>query len=289
MALRRPNRSIEVFDISLMNVVTKAMGAFLVLMLLLYPHHQRMRQAQRKVEQAAAKSQQLKEKIEELKRDNEAVQVGVAPTPSDLEKLRRNVAELEQENRRLTESARAAGQASVGEGSFLIFFNWADCDADRVDSYVRGEGVRFADGSEWEPVRKGPQATPPLAVRFDGEAAANNVLRALGANKLSDLNFAESFELSRRTSRLTVWAINGVKRNVKYAIYAKLGTLRGSSPCKIILSGLSSFREEAWPLSITRDIGGVRVEKSGQVYRISEVTYTDRLLFEHRFAGEEVQ
>jgi hypothetical protein len=37
--MRRPNRSIEVFDISLMAVVTKAMGAFLVLMLLLMPYY----------------------------------------------------------------------------------------------------------------------------------------------------------------------------------------------------------------------------------------------------------
>jgi hypothetical protein len=39
MMLRRANRQIEVFDISLMAVVTKAMGAFLVLMLLLLPYY----------------------------------------------------------------------------------------------------------------------------------------------------------------------------------------------------------------------------------------------------------
>ncbi len=37
--MRRPHRSIETFDISLMAVVTKAMGAFLVLMLLLLPYY----------------------------------------------------------------------------------------------------------------------------------------------------------------------------------------------------------------------------------------------------------
>lgn len=37
--MRRPNRSIETFDISLMAVVTKAMGAFLVMMLLLLPYY----------------------------------------------------------------------------------------------------------------------------------------------------------------------------------------------------------------------------------------------------------
>jgi hypothetical protein len=39
MGIRRPNRQIEVFDISLMAVVTKAMGAFLVIMLLLMPYY----------------------------------------------------------------------------------------------------------------------------------------------------------------------------------------------------------------------------------------------------------
>jgi FtsZ-binding cell division protein ZapB len=37
--MRRPHRTIETFDISLMAVVTKAMGAFLVLMLLLLPYY----------------------------------------------------------------------------------------------------------------------------------------------------------------------------------------------------------------------------------------------------------
>src|SRR5579883_1788793 len=39
MTLRRANRQIEVFDVSLMAVVTKAMGAFLVIMLLLLPYY----------------------------------------------------------------------------------------------------------------------------------------------------------------------------------------------------------------------------------------------------------
>lgn len=37
--MKRPHRSIETFDISLMAVITKAMGAFLVLMLLLMPYY----------------------------------------------------------------------------------------------------------------------------------------------------------------------------------------------------------------------------------------------------------
>lgn len=45
MGFRRPNRQIEVFDISLIAVVTKAMGAFLLVMLLMpyyssYPAYQ---------------------------------------------------------------------------------------------------------------------------------------------------------------------------------------------------------------------------------------------------------
>jgi hypothetical protein len=39
MGLRRPSRQIEVFDISLMAVVTKAMGAFLVLFVLVLPYY----------------------------------------------------------------------------------------------------------------------------------------------------------------------------------------------------------------------------------------------------------
>ena len=54
--MKRPHRSIETFDISLMAVVTKAMGAFLVLMLLLMPYYRSGPIGQQEVQRPRQKS-----------------------------------------------------------------------------------------------------------------------------------------------------------------------------------------------------------------------------------------
>ena len=77
--MRRSNRNIETFDISLMAVVTKAMGAFLVLMLLLMPYYssgpigqQAAADLAKKVEQADLK---IREVIDKL---NKEINAGLA-------------------------------------------------------------------------------------------------------------------------------------------------------------------------------------------------------------------
>jgi predicted nucleic acid-binding Zn-ribbon protein len=61
--MRRPHRSIETFDISLMAVVTKAMGAFLVLMLLLMPYYSSSPLGKDEAEDLARKVQDADAKI----------------------------------------------------------------------------------------------------------------------------------------------------------------------------------------------------------------------------------
>lgn len=61
--MRRPHRSIETFDISLMAVVTKAMGAFLVLMLLLMPYYSSSPLGKEEAQELAHKVQEADQKI----------------------------------------------------------------------------------------------------------------------------------------------------------------------------------------------------------------------------------
>lgn len=61
--MKRPHRSIETFDISLMAVVTKAMGAFLVLMLLLMPYYSSSPLGKDEAEDLARKVQDADAKI----------------------------------------------------------------------------------------------------------------------------------------------------------------------------------------------------------------------------------
>ena len=136
--MRRPHRSIEVFDISLMAVVTKAMGAFLVMMLLLLPYYSSGPIGQKAADDLAAKVEQINKEIQatidslksaspedlrerleqalreleearkliaELKRDNDALNAQVkrleddkAALTAQVSQLRAQVASLQQEN-----------------------------------------------------------------------------------------------------------------------------------------------------------------------------------------------
>jgi uncharacterized coiled-coil DUF342 family protein len=61
--MKRPHRSIETFDISLMAVVTKAMGAFLVLMLLLIPYYKSGPLGQKPIDDLAKKVEEVNQNI----------------------------------------------------------------------------------------------------------------------------------------------------------------------------------------------------------------------------------
>ena len=61
--MKRPHRSIETFDISLMAVVTKAMGAFLVLMLLLMPYYRSGPIGQKEADALAMKADQVRNSL----------------------------------------------------------------------------------------------------------------------------------------------------------------------------------------------------------------------------------
>lgn len=107
MGFRRPSRQIEVFDISLMAVVTKAMGAFLVLTVLLMPYYISN-------PDVAATSAQARDQLEQAKKsmDDLARQLGANPDDADalrraLQKMRDALQAAEQKIDDLTKQANA--------------------------------------------------------------------------------------------------------------------------------------------------------------------------------------
>lgn len=132
--MRRPHRSIEVFDISLMAVVTKAMGAFLVIMLLLMPYYssgslgdksaaeatKQLAEAQQKLQalsqqllgrspeemantlqEALERLQQAQTAIAQLKRDNDALNAQAQRLDSQNAQLLDQVAKAEAEQKKI--------------------------------------------------------------------------------------------------------------------------------------------------------------------------------------------
>ena len=111
--MRRPHRQIEVFDISLMAVVTKAMGAFLVLMLILIPYYPTGPGVEQTVEDAQSKLDDAKENvkqaskaaqsgnIEELKRQLAALELKLSEIEAELRILKARFTQVKEENARL--------------------------------------------------------------------------------------------------------------------------------------------------------------------------------------------
>lgn len=89
--MRRPNRSIDTFDISLMAVVTKAMGAFLVLMLVLLPYYTPNPKSKDKTEELIRQLQAIKNKVEEVSRQMAPASGSATPAMLGLKQVADNV------------------------------------------------------------------------------------------------------------------------------------------------------------------------------------------------------
>ena len=150
--MRRPHRSIETFDISLMAVVTKAMGAFLVLMLLLLPYYTPNKQTEEDIKEIVLQLKKARESIEtvsrqlgpagggggaqanlqEAKTQVELAAQVVGKMRALLDKALASVARLEQENNRLAaENDRMTGElesiapwAAEGAGGSVRIAAW---------------------------------------------------------------------------------------------------------------------------------------------------------------------
>lgn len=104
MAFRRVNRQIEVFDISLMAVVTKAMGAFLVLMILLMPYYRSSPAYQKPVEDVRRELDSLRKRLAEMqhnlgrfKDDPEKLKRELAAALEQIDQLKIKIADLERQ------------------------------------------------------------------------------------------------------------------------------------------------------------------------------------------------
>jgi len=281
MALRRPKRSIEVFDIALMAVVTKAMGAFLVLMLLMLPSYNNLPAIQENVADAESKRQQLAAAVDALKRRN-----------AELKSQHAEEMRLEEKDKALEEENKQLREGVVT--SLVITFSWADCNADRFDFYARGENVKLADGSDWPEVQPGTQRAPSGVVQYGTASAATapptDPSDTLSYGQLRDL-LDGMFQLfttravdrdlrattERRAQKQMLWAINTVRPGARFAVYAKPGNLRAAChPHVGELATDGAERHEAaaplwnrWTLSPTQ---------SGRIVHLGHVVWTGKAL-----------
>jgi hypothetical protein len=146
--MRRPHRTIEVFDISLMAVVTKAMGAFLVLMVVFMPYYSSGplgQQTAAGIEQSMTESQQdltdamkklvehkdpdeIAKLLEQVRRKLEWARQQIAQLRRANDQLNAQAERYRAENEQLRKKAEQLEQALKSDTHFLggTLVNW-DC------------------------------------------------------------------------------------------------------------------------------------------------------------------
>lgn len=105
--MRRPSRQIEVFDISLMAVVTKAMGAFLVLFVLVLPHYTSDPDVVKTSAEAREQLAKMREEIEKLARQVGANPADAAALQAEIRRLREALSESDYKVDQLSKQASA--------------------------------------------------------------------------------------------------------------------------------------------------------------------------------------
>ena len=268
MGLRRANRAIETFDISLMAVVTKAMGAFLVLMLLLVPSYVAMPAMQRQLADDEAASRALEQATASLTSENRALAAAQVDR-SQREQLRRRIAALEQENKQLARPAPPA---------LIVFFDWNGCAADAVDFYIA------ADVPGWPDVRQGPQPLPAGVLEYPQQQLATQL------SDLVDADSALKDFINRRAARQRLWAINTLQLNTNYTLYAKVGRLNGD--CDVATKGLLTASDTSdWRSSIgttaalaSKSVPGVLSNKGHRIVFLERLNWDGKMLHQqHAF------
>ncbi len=198
--MKRPRREAGGGEIALMAVITKAMGAFLVLVVIMLPHYsytliqnRTAEAAQSQIDQALGKANEISDQlkkgrltdeeidkllkdIEDIKKQLAGLQTLVAALKNELDQARAEIARLTESNKRL-EIEVAALKAEIeelkkhlGGSSTTAVVSWSSCVGAAVEIYVwsdgtgtNGERQPLADRTSQGPFWGGESVSPPLS------------------------------------------------------------------------------------------------------------------------------
>lgn len=203
--MKRPRREAGGGEVALMAVITKAMGAFLILVVIMLPHYvlsvsssktadqaqERAEKASKEVDEIADRLKkgrltdeeidELLRKIEALKKELAALHDEIAQLKNELnqalaevERLKKTNQELEEEIARLKKELEELKQKQIGP--LIVALSWSECPGARISLYVQSDELT-KDGL----VQPGPSRAPqPIfwAGQRDGSQAlfrASNV------------------------------------------------------------------------------------------------------------------
>jgi hypothetical protein len=199
MGFRRPSRQIEVFDISLMAVVTKAMGAFLVLTVLLMPYYISSPDVAATSAQAHDELEQARKQMEDLAR-----QLGANPDDADalrraLQKMRDTLNAAEQKIDDLSKQANALNSQ----------LQRARADAQSAQDEASREKAALRQTQAWEADMEVQANRAAQALRVEQATAAeleqqaNQAAQALRAKQVASAELEQQSNQAAQGQRVS--------------------------------------------------------------------------------------
>ncbi|MFN3868173.1 MAG: hypothetical protein ACK4MF_03800 [Hyphomicrobiaceae bacterium] len=193
--MRRPRRDHGGSEVALMAVITKAMGAFLVLVVIMLPHYvyapastENARRANEQIQQAREAAQQIADKLkagrltdaelDDLLRQIEQLQTSLTAANNEIAALKRSldqahseierqkktietqtqrIAELDAELRRLTEEVERLRAAKTDKGALVATLTWQDCPGADFEIFIETDAT--ADGKPFAGVNRQNQTS----------------------------------------------------------------------------------------------------------------------------------
>lgn len=193
--MRRPRREAGGSEVALMAVITKAMGAFLVLVVIMLPHYvyaptsiENAKRANEQIEQARETARQIADRlkqgrltdaeIDELLRRIEQMQTSLAAAHNEIAALKRSldqahseierqkktieaqaerVASLDAEVKRLTEELSSLRKIKPDFGALVASVTWRDCPGADFEIFIESDGISAIDGKPTAAVNRDNQ------------------------------------------------------------------------------------------------------------------------------------
>ena len=263
--MRMPRREINIFNLSMMDVISGAMGAFLIIMVILMRYYkedadltaqrtaaeQQFDQIQQQIDEAIRQLQEttdldvaaLLRKLEEMKRQLTDARRDVTRLTNDLQAARNRARQLETQNEELQRENEILKQRVEFNEPFVVQADWKSTVPVDVDVHIesdiqsdKNEILAFDPRIEWLPI-------------FRGDLRAD----------------------AGSTDGPDIWVLNGTRRGATYRIFvyihsvppglseATVDTLFVNRFLKQPFGAVTLTPERNWQL-----VGLLRTEESGR-------------------------
>ncbi len=189
--MRRSNREVNIFNMSLLDILCGALGAFCFMMLVLFPYWK----------PAGAKAEDIEKRYREVAREMEAIrkQLGNAPGSGDIKERLETITKNYEAQKNQLEKINKENEVLQMRRPMLVTLGWTTAQHN-VDLYVR-----------WRGKVNNQETPPPDPEKAQGSNFAGDLVTDCHAGPCSD-----------------VWMIRDMPRGSEYEVYYKFMDANGN-------------------------------------------------------------